>query len=292
MTEVSSGIINFYLKVECKSQGLVMSKLYRSVWNEALDAWVAIAEIEGSSGTSNSFEPINHKTNKLSCTASRIMQATTLGLLASSMAHGGVPLNVAQITYSNHNVRVSACYTQVRAAEFKVDAYAYKISNYWFTDDRNGIKRVLFSPVNTVVIDLKSEQFLEKALAYFKTLAKTHHELMLSSKVLAPANDISDRINGLIAYDSDGFKQLSESLKVDNITFSSARVTGQASMVPTRAGLITAGFVAKPSHAIVDNHNLRIIVADPLFLKDSAIFNADSVLNNELTIQKTHIELS
>lgn len=61
-----------------------MSKLYRSVWNEALGAWVAIAEIEGSCGTYAQCQQFDFKSSKPNFALSHIMQATTLGLLASS----------------------------------------------------------------------------------------------------------------------------------------------------------------------------------------------------------------
>ena len=72
-----------------------------------------------------------------------------------------------------------------------------------------------------------------------------------------------------------------------NITFSHSRVTGQVNIDCV---------VSEPEHVtnytVIDNDDLRIITADRLFIQETTIFNADAVLNSELSIQKTFIDLT
>ena len=46
------------------------------------------------------------------------------------------------------------------------------------------------------------------------------------------------------------------------------------------------------NYTVIDNDDLRIITADRLFIQETTIFNADAVLNSELSIQKTFIDLT
>ena len=109
-----------------------MSKLYRSVWNEALGTWVAVAEIEGSCGTSAQCQQFDFKSSKPNFTLSRIMQATTLGLLASSANNAlALPtaLNVSPIYEPVTGLVDGAEKAQKEAAGLTINSFTR--SYYW-----------------------------------------------------------------------------------------------------------------------------------------------------------------
>ena len=234
---------------------------------------MAVAEIEGSNDTTSSHDAINYKAEKPSFTLGRVMQVTTLGLLASSAAHGFAKISENEYKYLNTPLNYSslsypALTTQAQAADLKAQAYHYKISNYSYADKRYGVLKIVFTPIDTTT-QTQVDRFLSHAIAYFKSLAtykyhqKHHHNL--------PA----------LAIES------SEVEAYHNITFSHSRVTGQVNMdcVVSEREHVT-------NYTVIDNDDLRIITADRLFIQETTIFNADAVLNSELSIQKTFIDLT
>ncbi|MDO5680983.1 MAG: ESPR-type extended signal peptide-containing protein, partial [Pelistega sp.] len=162
-----------------------MNKSYRSVWNEALGAWVAVSEIEGGrskNSVSSLGSEFDDVTSRPALTLNNIAKVTFLGLLSlvgnNALAQQDVIGTIKFDVLANTSTKMRTIQSTGHVADLTTTAYSNAMTGasagntsgfiysngdfssaytgYWYNDDRKGKSRVVFSPVKTEVKKVNS----------------------------------------------------------------------------------------------------------------------------------------